>query len=437
MAMKTNLSSSPSPLRAMMLLVSALAWLLIATPSAVLAQINPQQNGPHYADSFCGPDFCVTGIYTPSQQSINYTMVIAGTSFQGWRAIGTGNQMAGSNMLITWMASGQPVLSHRSASGENQPQTTLATGAYTENTDVSRVATAGNMTVASWTFGGITSAPGNGYIWALNPTTAPTTNDVTSTIRKHSDYGFSSLDFTKAYTGQAPSTPPGVTALLGYGGVGGSTTSSSASGGGGGGGGKMMRELNAKNNIIIAHMVFMLLTWLILVPAAILVARWGRTFFTWFPVHRGIQLVSFTTLFIGFFLGVGATSRLGAPSLGSTHQKLGLAIFLITIFQVALGQVGHVVRRKNGMRIQNYFHAAIGCILFGLAIWNIHEGFDLWQWGVPNYASYIVYAWAAFLFLLYVAGFALLPREMRQNREGGAREEKSVLTHQSSPQTPP
>lgn len=420
---------STSTRSTMMLFTAALASLFVATPAT--AQINPQENGPHFADSFCGPDFCVTGIYTPSEQSINYTMITAGTSFMGWRAIGVGNQMSGANMLISWLSGGQPVLSHRSASGEVMPTTTQAQGVFTQN-EVSRVATDAGMTVSSWMFGGIAENPGSGYghIWAINKNTAPSSSDVSARISKHNDYGFSSLDLTKPYNGEAPTTPPGVTALLGYGGAAASTSSSSGATGQSGG---QMRELNMKNNLIIAHMVFMILTWLILVPAAILVARWGRTLFTWFPVHRGIQLASLVAIFIGFFLGVGAVANIGIPHFASTHTKLGLAIFLITLFQVALGQVGHVVRRKKGIRVQNYVHAALGCLLFGLAIWNIHEGLALWKWGVPDYASYIVYAWAAVLFVAYVAGFVMLPKEMRQAKEGSSKEEQSVLTKQNSP----
>lgn len=59
---------------------------LMALSGIARAQINPAISGGAFADSFCGGDFCLTGIYTPSTSSINYTMIIAGDNPQGWRA---------------------------------------------------------------------------------------------------------------------------------------------------------------------------------------------------------------------------------------------------------------------------------------------------------------------------------------------------------------
>jgi hypothetical protein len=53
-------------------------------------------------------------------------------------------------------------------------------------------------------------------------------------------------------------------------------------------------------------------------------------------------------------------------------------------------------------------------------------GFDRWDWNPPAYASYIIYAWAALMAVLYIAGFALLPKERRQNRAAAGNTKENV-----------
>ncbi len=88
-------------------------------------------------------------------------------------------------------------------------------------------------------------------------------------LRQHTSYGSMTLDLTKPYSASTSGTSGGsgtpVTPATG-----GNLTESS-------------RILNRSNKLIIAHMVFMILAWFILVPAAILVGRYGRTFFKVVP----------------------------------------------------------------------------------------------------------------------------------------------------------
>lgn len=53
-----------------------------------------------------------------------------------------------------------------------------------------------------------------------------------------------------------------------------------------------------------------------------------------------------------------------------------------------------------------------------LSVWTIHEGFNEWQWGPPAAASYVIYAWAALCAALWLGGLFLIPREIRQSRDG-------------------
>lgn len=56
-----------------------------------------------------------------------------------------------------------------------------------------------------------------------------------------------------------------------------------------------------------------------------------------------------------------------------------------------------------------------------MSVYTIHSGFDQWNWDPPKAASYFIYAWSALLLVIYLAGFALLPKEQKQvnsNKEG-------------------
>ncbi|CAO1620184.1 unnamed protein product [Parajaminaea phylloscopi] len=422
----------------------ALATLLFAV-DGVQAQVDPKATGQLYADSFCHEDFCLTGIYSPSQQTINYTMIIAGQQPEGWRGVGQGTQMSGANMLVAWVADNKPLASHRSTIGHSPPTAAQSKGQVTFHNDVTRSTdTNGGMSVISWTFPQPESpGPSSPHVWAYKTSVTPTGDADSATLSYHDGHGTESMDFTLRYGGEAPKAPPGVMALASFGGgtaaTGGTSTPSNA--GNGEGESASGRDLNAYHNRVwITHMVFMILTWLVLVPAAILVGRFGRNMFKWFPVHRGLQLAAVATLVIGFFIAVGTTSQAKLPHFDGRHQKVGLAIFILTIFQALLGHFGHVIRQSKGTRAQNLVHIFLGLLLFCLAVWNIHLGFsEAWVWWqVPNAASYVVYAWAAVLGVTYLAGMALLPRQLRDERSAGGssdteKREERGLTKQSSP----
>jgi protein-S-isoprenylcysteine O-methyltransferase Ste14 len=47
----------------------------------------------------------------------------------------------------------------------------------------------------------------------------------------------------------------------------------------------------------------MIVGWLLIFPAGIFLARFGRTTFKWFPKHRIVQTFGVLIVFIGMFLG--------------------------------------------------------------------------------------------------------------------------------------
>lgn len=71
----------------------------------------------------------------------------------------------------------------------------------------------------------------------------------------------------------------------------------------------------------------------------------------------------------------------------SNHEKVGLALFIAVIVQVILGEVSHLIMVKKGIRT-GYVHAILGILIFGVSIWEIQRGFELWEWA-PSHAAVI------------------------------------------------
>lgn len=312
-------------------------------------------------------------------------------------------------MAINWINSDMSLTtSHRSTRAQVMPtESGVTVQSFSVNKDVSK--TSSSQTVWSWNMplpAGV-QASAVPHVFAMSPT-SPSSSASSATIVKHNthDTGIS-LDLTKAYTGSAPA---GIA----------SSNSAGQTYGSGGGSSSGNRRLDKTNNLYIAHMVFMIIGWMICFPLGILLARYGRTFFTWFPKHRLINTIGFVAVFIGFFIVIAAVASEGGPHFSNTHEKLGLALFILLFLQIALGAFSHSLKNRRQTRLVGYVHIPIGLILFGLSVYQIHEGFEEWDWEPPMYASYVIYAWAGLMALLYLIGFAFLPKELRQNRDNNA-----------------
>jgi hypothetical protein len=170
------------------------------------------------------------------------------------------------------------------------------------------------------------------------------------------------------------------------------------------------------NRLVLTHLIFGVLTFLVLVPAAILVARFGRGAFKWFPHHRNIQIVSSIFLIITYALGNVAAGP--APLAEAVHYQVGTAIFVMFWAQVALGLAAHHV--SGGIsRIIGWLHMPLGIIIFGLAMWQMQSGWSIWSGGYePGRAPQdVLYAWMGLLILLYLVGLALLPKQIKHRKE--------------------
>lgn len=330
-------------------------------------------------------------------------------------------------MQISWVNADSTITtSQRSAKGDNQPLTTLVTAAaYTVNTPQTKLEMVNNTQVlsVSWLFAQ-TTAPSSSmaHMYAYSPQ-QPSSTDSTATIRKHSNYNQFNMDMTAALS-SATSDPTAGTIASGA-----SSSSSSSSSTASSGKKEKPAERDLSKNttrIMLVHMIFMVVAWLGLAPLAVLLARYGRTLFSWYPHHRNIQYATVIFTVIGFFLSVAWMSLTGSTQFNKNHHQVGLVIFLLVLIQTALGLSAHRYNAKTGHRYIGYVHAPIGILLFGLAIWNMQTGFQLWDWKPTKAANYFVYGWMGLIILLYLAGFVFLPREIKQSKERNQQEKRGL-----------
>lgn len=169
--------------------------------------------------------------------------------------------------------------------------------------------------------------------------------------------------------------------------------------------------LTGYHGLIKAHGVLAAITFLGLVPAAIMFARfygrsplWARRLHIWFQI---LTLILTTVLFILGFFAVGPQRSLSNP-----HHGIGVAIYVLILVQVIGGSLVH--RKEKGKRrlhipLKLMLHQWFGRMIALLGIVQIPLGLTLY--GSPQYL-FILYTLAAFVLL--VTYFVLSWRHQRR-----------------------
>jgi len=185
-------------------------------------------------------------------------------------------------------------------------------------------------------------------------------------------------------------------------------------------------EITARNHAILSTVGF-----LILLPIGVLVARYARTFTpAWFPVHFVVQLfLSGPVIFAGWYYGWDTTRTLEQGHFLDPHQKMGLALLILYVFQLFLGLFTHFVKLRSpfgpGTRApQNYFHVFLGLVILILAAEQVHYGLYI-EWAfatgnlhfVPESAKRAWIALIVIFWVLYLGGLALVPKQFSRERQ--------------------
>jgi len=175
-----------------------------------------------------------------------------------------------------------------------------------------------------------------------------------------------------------------------------------------------------------AHGLLAGLSFMVILPIGILVARYLRTFTNrWYHAHWIINLaLGFPLILAAWAMGRNAHYFGNGGSL-TPHGKLGLCIIGLYIAQLVLGLFIHYIRipfPAFGHRPpQNFFHAVQGLVILGLANYQIYDGL------YHKAASFLAqdvrqsakHAWQALGFIfwvLYAIGLILLRRQYMQER---------------------
>jgi len=380
----------------------SLLFLLLSVVHA-LPDIHRRATG----DTACGNTVCVSA--TVNGSTTTYVLSSIGSSKTGWIGTGFGTRMADTPMVIMWMNSdGTATLSQRKASSEvmptvdsNPPRTASF---YSALSVLSSSKPSFAFTIPS------NSDTKQSLIYAIGSTN-PGSSSASASLIQHYDSGAIQLDLSKDPTSTSTSTGSGSS----------SPTGKTSSGGG--------IPLLPYQRMIIAHAIFCTIGFLFILPAGVLLARYGRTTIgpVWFKGHAALQFfIAGPTIFIGVMLGIAAVSKAGAVHLDDNHKRWGIAIFVLYIAQCLLGAFIHYVKKKDRVRRapQNYFHAVFGLLVISLAFYQVRTGYNS-EWPattgrdpLPAGVNIFFWIWVILLPVLYVIGvMVFLPRQFRSEKK--------------------
>ncbi|KAF9789870.1 CBD9-like protein [Thelephora terrestris] len=367
-------------------------------------------------DSKCFQYMCVNATVTGSE--VEYVLSGTGQKTVGWMAIGWGRQMSGTEMVVVWPNSdGTFTLSQRTGTGHVLP---------TVDSNPSPVATKqDSVTGSSPSF--VFTVPVSGtlgseyIIWAFGDTN-PGSSSPSASFTQHLDMGETSLNLAGSIgTGTSASSPSST-------GGSGSTNSGGSS-----------LPLTKTDRMIIAHGILCVVGFLFLLPLGSLVARYFRTSTnTWFKAHQTIQsLLAGPIIVVGWSLGIAVVASGGGSHFYNTHTRLGLALFVLYVIQVLLGNIIHRFKPKSSLRrrpAQNYFHVFLGIVIISASFFQVHTGykdeFPLYtdQGPLPHAADIIFYVWVVLIPVLYLAGLAFLPKQFSQ--EADSRQKRAAASYE-------
>lgn len=183
--------------------------------------------------------------------------------------------------------------------------------------------------------------------------------------------------------------------------------------------GNRFATLTQYHTLITAHGVLAVITFIFLVPAAVMIKRFHRARYheTNVRTHAYLNILAVglsTVVFILGFFAVGPSRALSNP-----HHGVGVAIYVLILLQ-AFG--GRMIRNVRGHSFRAHCHRWMGRTIGLLGVVQIPLGLTLY--GSPKY-TFVLYAlWMAFLVLLYFVLSHTHERDYGHGGREGGRSEK-------------
>ncbi|OCF55017.1 hypothetical protein L486_07673 [Kwoniella mangroviensis CBS 10435] len=363
---------------------------------------------------YCNRYMCVTGQHDSDKNLDTYTLQPpSGTNIPvsqfGWIAIGFGNTMINTPMVIAWPNSdGSITLSQRKTNNHVTPivdsnpprKATLLTSSSFSNFSTTSI----SFTLPS----NSSAANSTNLIWAYGNKNPGSSSSSTSSLAQHLASGNTQISLLA-------NSLPNTTTTSGNGTS--STSNSPISAGG------------SSKKVLIAHVACGGVATMAILPIGILVPRISRGLTMqrwWFPVHGALNGLTAFGLIVAAF-GIARANFSGGFS--STHRKLGLTLFILSIIQTLLGilthwwQPKHRLQTKSGRGPVNLLHMILGLVVvgigFGTVWWGLDEEWERYSGsGKPNVGWKVGWGLVVGITALaYLGGFYFLPRQLRMEKE--------------------
>ncbi|KAJ6455784.1 hypothetical protein C8R45DRAFT_845413, partial [Mycena sanguinolenta] len=340
----------------------------------------------------CGFFFCLN--LTVTDDIMTYQLTPVFEPF-GWIGLGFGRQMKDTHMVVMWeKEDGSPILSHRYALGHLEPEV---------DEHPPRVAT---VIPASASINVRRSYSTIAFQLPLNRTD-PKPGQVIWAYSQRRPEPHSSAELTVHYAAGTIDMPLDkvVADLPG-----------------------MIQNAVDNHQKLIWHGILLSIGFLVLLPMGSLIARWGRTLTPrWFNAHRFLNFgIALPVISVGFILGPLVVLDREARHFADAHQICGLLLFALYGVQLLLGRYIHSRRDVVGRPPHppsNILHAVLGVSIITGAFFQVWSGLGEWSMSTrqPEFSDWCHTAltvWAVILPLLYLAGLALLKRQLVQEKHG-------------------
>ncbi|GAA5859447.1 hypothetical protein JCM8547_006827 [Rhodosporidiobolus lusitaniae] len=360
-----------------------------------------------------------------NETDVQATLVVgSGVNEVGWVALGLGTEMSDAAMVVLWPSndnSSEWIISHRTAGGHSSPYTDPSITSSTPGRwSLVPSLTSSSSSSASSTIVTITrtlALPSDQGVYPSNKlkyanlarrknqkilfamsTSRPVKDEETASLQMHTGemFGATSVDLSQAYIKQTTTSKTTVSASRSGSAIAAEVTSVTGTGGAATDEGDDVEVNEAKDGelvgsawsqrdyLILAHVVFAVLTWLVVAPAAVLIARLGRKSAGWFTWHSSVQVylvAPFTIIVVA--LGVAAAQKAGTAGHLDGHKTLGILTIILLFFQLSLGYLAHTTpfasTRSSTRPLVRVVHILTGVLLLLIPWLTIGLGLRKWS----------------------------------------------------------